>query len=100
VNHVVKTYVLKIGKYGITMLLLVNVLITLPITQKAIVAQKIGQIIMMVYVLKIAQVVGKHGILELKAVHVLITIKPITQKAIVAKNTLQIIKLVNVFAME
>jgi 2-methylaconitate cis-trans-isomerase PrpF len=28
VNHAVKTYVLKIGKYGITMLLLVNVLIT------------------------------------------------------------------------
>jgi hypothetical protein len=46
---------------------------------------------MMVYVLKIAQVIGKHGILELKAVNVLITIKPITQKAIVAKNTLQII---------
>jgi hypothetical protein len=45
-------------------------------------------------------VIGKHGILELKAVNVLITIKPITQKAIVAKNTLQIIKLANVFVME
>jgi hypothetical protein len=91
-NHVAKNYVLNLGKIGILLLSLVAVMITLPITQKAIVAQKNTRIIMkQVNVLKIAQVYGKRGILELKVVNVLITFITITQKAIVAKNTPQII---------
>jgi len=92
-NHVDMNYVLMFGCLGIFILILVDVLITWPITQKAIVAQKVIQIssVMMVHVLKFAQVIGKHGILKLQVVDVLIVIKSITQKAIVAKNMLQII---------
>jgi hypothetical protein len=80
VSHVVKTHVLKLWwNNGIAILLLVIVLIALPVTQKAIVAKKIGQLIIMVYVRQIA----KNLIMLILKLTVMIVVYQIVQDQLV-----------------
>jgi hypothetical protein len=80
VSHVVKTHVLKLWwNNGIAILLLVIVLIARPVTQKAIVAKKIGQLIIMVYVRQIA----KNLIMLILKLMVMIVVYQIVQDQLV-----------------
>jgi hypothetical protein len=80
VSHVVKTHVLKLWwNNGIAILLLVIVLIAWPVTQKAIVAKKIGQLIIMVYVRQIA----KNLIMSILKLTVMIVVYQIVQDQLV-----------------
>jgi hypothetical protein len=79
-SHVVKTHVLKLWwNNGIAILLLVIVLMTRPVTQKAIVAKKIGQLIIMVYVRQIA----KNLIMLILKLTVMIVVYQIVQDQLV-----------------
>lgn len=80
VSHVVKPHVLKLWwNNGMPILLLVIVLMARPVTQKAIVAKKIGQLIIMVYVRQIA----KNLIMSILKLTVMIVVYQIAQDQLV-----------------